>query len=78
MGVITISLDKKTESKLRDSAVIMYGAQKGAISKTITHAINQLEIDKKGSNKKELFNLMDNPAKVKGTMPKHRRELYER
>lgn len=56
----------------------MYGAQKGAISKTITHAINQLEIDKKKDNKKELFYLMDNPAKVKGTMPKHRSELYEK
>jgi len=78
MGVITISLDKKTENKLRDSAVIMYGAQKGAISKTITHAINQLEINKKASNKKELFYLMDNPAKVKGTMPKHRSELYDK
>jgi hypothetical protein len=28
-------------------------------------------------NKKELFSLMDNPAKVKGTMPKHRKELYD-
>ena len=78
MGVITISLDKKTEHKLRDSAVIMYGAQKGAISKTITQAINQLEIDTKTNNKKDLFYLMDNPAKVKGTMPKHRSELYDK
>jgi hypothetical protein len=28
-------------------------------------------------NKKELFSLMNNPAKVKGIMPKHRSELYE-
>lgn len=31
----------------------------------------------KSKNKKELFTLLNKPAKVKGKMPKHRRELYE-
>ena len=36
------------------------------------------EIKNKTKAQKELFYLLDNPAKVKGKMPKHRSELYEK
>jgi len=35
------------------------------------------EIKNKAKARKELFSLLDKPAKVKGKMPKHRSELYE-
>ena len=76
MGTITISLDKKSENKLRDCAVIMYGTKKNALSKTIITAIDKL--DSENLKKKNiLFECLENPIKVKGKMPKTRDELYD-
>jgi hypothetical protein len=77
MGTITISLDKKSENKLRDCATIMYGTRKDALSKTIITAIDKL--DSENIKKKDILQeCLDNPIKVKGKMPKTRAELYDR
>ncbi|HOZ35986.1 MAG TPA: hypothetical protein PLK55_03315 [archaeon] len=77
MGTITISLDKKSENKLRDCATIMYGTRKDALSKTIVTAIDKLEED--NVKKRDILTeCLDNPIKVKGKMPKTRAELYDR
>jgi len=76
MGTITISLDKKSENKLRDCATIMYGTRKDALSKTIVTAIDKLDTD--NIKKKDILTeCLNNPIKVKGKLPKTRDELYD-
>lgn len=76
MGTITISLDKKSENKLRDCATIIYGSKKNALSKTITLAIEKLE-EENIRKKNILEECLENPVKVKGKIPKTRDELYD-
>ena len=76
MGTITISLDKKSENKLRECANIMYGSKKNALSKTITLAIEKLE-EENIKKRNILEDCLENPIKVKGKIPKTRDELYD-
>jgi|GEM_PF-1193393 len=80
MGVITISLDAKSEKLLRDSAKMLYGDRKDALSKTIVRAITQ-SADAREMTKKQLVNLMvNNPIRMKkgAKLPKTRAEYYEK
>ena len=51
MGTITISVGNSEEIKLREIAVRKFGKVKGAISKTIVEAINNLEKEESNHNK---------------------------
>lgn len=79
MGVITISMDDKSEKMLRDMAKAKYGDRKDAISKTIVETLNEKE-NKRLEAITHLKYLMANPLKVGkgGKMPKTRAEIYER
>jgi hypothetical protein len=79
MGVITISMDDKSEKLLREMAKAKYGNRKDAISKTIVETITEKE-NKRLDAIKHLKYLMANPLKVRkgGKMPKTRAEIYER
>lgn len=79
MGVITISMDDKSEKLLREMAKAKYGNRKDAISKTIVETISEKE-NKRLEAMKQLKYFMSNPLKVGkgGKMPKTRAEIYER
>jgi len=64
MGVITISLDEKSEKKLRDSAKIIYGDKKGALSKTIMKAVNKLKKERK-QDIEEALRILNDPIEIK-------------
>lgn len=80
MGVITISMDDKSEKMLRDSAKLLYGDKKDAISKTIVQAVNNLNNKREDTLARLRHRMYVNPIKVGkgGKMPKTRAEIYER
>jgi hypothetical protein len=66
MGIITISLDKESEKKLRDSAKLIYGNKKGALSKTVMLGVEEINKKrKKEKDLKEFYYLLNNPIKIK-------------
>jgi len=79
MGVITISMDDKSEKLLRDMARAKYGDRKDAISKTIVESITEKESHRQAAIERLRY-FMKNPAKVGkgGKMPKTREEIYDR
>lgn len=79
MGVITISMDNRSEKLLRDMAKAKYGNRKDAISKTIVEALQEKE-NKRLEAIQQLNYFMENPLHVgKGKkLPKTRAELYDR
>ncbi len=80
MGVITISMDDKSEKMLRDMAKAKYGDRKDAISKTIVETINQTDKRREEAIARLRYRMFVNPLKVGkgGKMPKTRAEIYER
>jgi len=79
MGVITISMDDRSEKLLRDMAKAKYGNKKDAISKTIVETISEKE-NKRLEAIEHLKYMMTNPLKFGkgGKMPKTRAEVYKR
>ena len=79
MGVITISLDKDYENKLRELAMIKYGKKKGSISKTLIEAINHFsECSKNGTAEQRLMNYADKGMHLgKIDSKKFRRQIYD-
>ena len=80
MGVITISMDDKSEKLLRDMAKAKYGNRKDAISKTIVETLNQTDKRREETIARLRYRMFVNPIKVGkgGKMPKTRAEIYER
>lgn len=80
MGVITISMDDKSEKLLRDMAKAKYGYRKNAISKTIVETLNQTDKRREEAIARLRYRMFVNPIKVGkgGKMPKTRAEIYER
>jgi hypothetical protein len=80
MGVITISMDNKSEKLLRDMAKAKYGDRKDAISKTIVESIMDKENKRAEAIDRLRFHMFQNPIKVGkgGKMPKTRGEIYDR
>ncbi len=80
MGVITISMDDKSEKLLRDMAKAKYGNRKDAISKTIVETLNQTDKRREEAIARLRYRMFVNPIKVGkgGKMPKTRAEIYER
>lgn len=80
MGVITISMDGKSEKLLREMAKAKYGNKKDAISKTIVEAINQTDSRREEAIARLRHRMFVSPLKVGkgGKMPKTRTEIYDR
>lgn len=80
MGVITISMDDKSEKLLREMAKAKYGNRKDAISKTIVETLNQTDKRREEAIARLRYRMFVNPLKVGkgGKMPKTRAEIYER
>jgi len=80
MGVITISMDSKSEKLLREMAKAKYGDKKDAISKTIVEAINQTDSRREEAIARLRHRMFVSPLKVGkgGKMPKTRAEIYDR
>ena len=80
MGVITISMDDKSEKLLRDMAKSKYGDRKDAISKTIVETINQTDKRREEAIARLRHRMFVSPIKIGkgGKMPKTRAEIYER
>jgi hypothetical protein len=81
MGLITISLDDKSEKRLRDCAKIIYGEKKGSLSKTIMLGINKLE-NKRDNEIKDALEILENPIdidkKYKNKKLPTREQLYSK
>ncbi|MDD3085074.1 MAG: hypothetical protein PHU32_04285 [Candidatus ainarchaeum sp.] len=80
MGVITISMDDKSEKLLRELAKAKYGDRKDAISKTIVETISQTDTRREEAIARLRRRMFVNPIKIGkgGKMPKTRAEIYER
>ena len=81
MGVITISLDKDSEKRLRDTAKVHYRDRKDALSKTIIKAISKLACEKANVSEDflKLTSIEESTKVGKGTkIPKTRVEYYDR
>lgn len=57
MGNVLISMDEKTEKDMRDLAKDLFGGRKGALSKTVAVAVEDLK--KKSKKKKALKELLE-------------------
>lgn len=78
MGVITISLDKDYENKLRELAITKYGKKKGSISKTLIEAINHFsECPKNETAEQRLMSYVENGLHLgKINSKKFRSQIY--
>ena len=79
MGVITISIDKDYEDKLRELAIKRYGKKKGSISKTLIEAINHFsECPKNETAEQRLINYADKGLHLgKIYSKKFRSDIYD-
>ena len=79
MGVITISLEKDYEDKLRKLAIMNYGKKKGSISKTLIEVIEHFsECSKNGTAEQRLMNYAEKGLHLgKINSKKFRRQIYD-
>lgn len=77
MGVITISLEKDYENKLREIAMMKYGKKKGSISKTLIEAINHISnYSKDETAEQRLINYAEKGLHLGKISKNIRREIY--
>jgi len=77
MGVITISLEKGYENKLRELAMMKYGKKKGSISKTLIEAIDSLSnYSKNETAEQRLINHAEKGLHLGKISKNMRREMY--
>jgi len=78
MGVITISINSKTEELLRKLAIARFNKKKGYLSLAITEALNDWSEKEKNDNISEGLALLEKGVDLGGMISKKREEWHKR
>lgn len=76
MGIMTISVDNKTEQEFRRKATALYGDRKGALGKAVAEAMQNWARSK--PEVETCLNLLEKGVDMGGVTYNKREELYDR
>lgn len=78
MGVITISIDEKTEKELRMLASLKFNKEKGRLSAVITEALKEWSSKKEQENLVNSLELLEKGINLGGLISKKKEDLHKR